>query len=91
MDVRATTDDPPATNADTIIVGIFDGKGVPHDVEDGTLGALVESGEARPGFRKLAVAHAAGKRWILIGLGAREEFDHERARIAAATALGRAR
>ncbi len=91
MDVRATTDDPPATNADTIVVGIFDGKGVPHDVEDGTLGALVESGEARPGFRKLAVAHAAGKRWILIGLGERDEFDHERARIAAATALGRAR
>ena len=91
MDVRATTDDPPATNADTIVVGIFDGKGVPHDVEDGALGALVESGEARSGFRKLAVAHAAGKRWILVGLGARDEFDHERARIAAATALGRAR
>ena len=91
MDVRATTDDPPATGADTIVVGLFDGKGVPHDVEDGALGALVEAGEARSGFRKLAVAHAAGKRWILIGLGARDEFDAERARIAAATALGRAR
>ena len=91
MDVRATTDDPPATGADTIVVGLFDGKGVPHDVEDGALGALVESGEARSGFRKLAVAHAAGKRWILVGLGKRDDFDHERARIAAATALGRAR
>ena len=30
MDVRATTDDPPVTGADTIVVGIFDGKGVPH-------------------------------------------------------------
>src|SRR5919107_933216 len=79
MDVRATTDDPPATNADTIVVGIFDGKGVPHDVGDGALGALVESGEARSGFRKLTVAHAAGKRWILIGLGARDAFDAERA------------
>ena len=91
MDVRATTDDPPDTGADTIVVGIFDGKGVPHDVSDGALGALVEAGEARSGFRKLAVAHAAGKRWILVGLGAREEFDAERARIAAAVALGRAR
>jgi leucyl aminopeptidase len=91
MDVRATTDDPPATGADTIVVGLFDGKGVPHDVEDGALGVLVEAGEARSGFRKLAVAHAAGKRWILIGLGSRDEFGHERARIAAATALDRAR
>src|SRR5215207_3349477 len=91
MDVRATTDDPPATGADTIVVGIFAGKGVPHDVEDGALGALVESGEARPGFRKLTHTHTAGKRWILVGLGDRDSFDAERARIAAAVALGRAR
>src|SRR5829696_618464 len=91
MEIRATTDDPPDTGADTIVVGVFEGKGIPHDVEDGALGALVESGEARAGFRKLAHAHAAGRRWILIGLGAREDFDAERARIAAATALGRAR
>src|SRR5829696_3814210 len=91
MDVRATTDDPPATNTDTVVVGIFAGKGVPHDVEDGALGALVESGEARPGFRKLTHTHTAGKRWILVGLGDRDSFDAERARIAAAVALGRAR
>src|ERR687897_898117 len=91
MDVRATTDGPLDTGADTIVVGLFDGKGVPHDVDDGALGALVESGEARSAFRKLAVAHAAGKRWILVGLGARDAFDAERARIAAAVALGRAR
>src|SRR5919107_1226999 len=91
MEIRATTEDPPVTGADTIVVGIFDGKGIPHDVEDGALGVLVESGEARSGFRKLAVAHAAGRRWLLVGLGRREEFDAERARIAAAVALGRAR
>jgi leucyl aminopeptidase len=91
MEVRATTDDPPATGADTIVVGVFDGKGIPHDVEDGALGALVESGEARSEFRALTHAHAAGRRWILIGCGPRDEFDAERARIAAATALGRAR
>jgi leucyl aminopeptidase len=91
MEVRATTDDPPETGADTIVVGVFDGKGIPHDVADGALGALVESGEARSKFRALTHAHAAGRRWILIGCGARDEFDAERARIAAATALGRAR
>lgn len=90
MEIRATTDDPPGTGADTIVVGVFDGKGIPHDVEDGALGALVESGEARSEFRALTHTHAAGRRWILIGLGARDEFDAERARIAAATALGRA-
>jgi leucyl aminopeptidase len=90
MEIRATTDDPPGTGADTIVVGVFDGKGIPHDVDGGALGALVESGEARSEFRALTHTHAAGRRWILIGLGARDEFDAERARIAAATALGRA-
>ena len=91
MEIRATTDSPPDTGADTVVVGVFDGKGIPHDVEDGALGALVESGEARSEFRALTHAHAAGRRWILIGLGARDDFDAERARIAAAAALGRAR
>jgi leucyl aminopeptidase len=91
MEIRATTDDPPATGADTVVVGVFEGKGIPHDTDDGALGALVESGEARSEFRALTHAHAGGRRWILIGLGARDDLDAERARIAAATALGRAR
>jgi leucyl aminopeptidase len=91
MLVRATTDSPPETGADTVVVGVFEGKGIPHDVEGDVLGALVESGEARSEFRSLTHAHAAGRRWILIGLGARDDFDAERARIAAAVALGRAR
>jgi leucyl aminopeptidase len=91
MEIRATTDSPPDTGADTVVVGVFDGKGIPHDVEDGALGALLECGEARSTFRKLTHAHAAGRRWILIGLGDRDAFDAERARIAAAVALGRAR
>ena len=53
-DVRATTDAPADTGADTIVVGVFDGKGIPHDVEDGALGALVDSGEARSELRSLA-------------------------------------
>jgi leucyl aminopeptidase len=91
MDVRATTDGPLDTGADTIAVGLFEGEPVAHDVEGGALQALVDSGEARPGLRKLAVAHAAGRRWILAGLGRRDELDPERARVAAAAVAGRAR
>src|ERR687884_374467 len=91
MRVRATTDAPAATGADTIVIGLFDGEGVAHDVEGGLLQALVDSGEARTAFKKRAVAHADGRRWVLVGLGARGEFDPERARVAAAVAAGRAR
>ena len=80
----------PTRGADTVAVGVFEGKGIPHDVDDGALGALVESGEAKRGVRPLAVAHAAGRRWILVGLGDRDDFDGEQARVAAAVALGRA-
>jgi leucyl aminopeptidase len=89
MRARATTDPTTATGADTIAIGLFDGEGVAHDV-DGALQALVDSGEARTGFKRLAVAHAGGHRYVLVGLGARDEFGAERARQAAAVALGRA-
>ena len=90
MRVRATTDAPPATGADTIAVGVFDGEKIAHDV-DGVLQGLVDSGEARAGLRKLALAHAGGHRYVLVGLGKRDEFDAERARLGAAAVAGRAR
>ncbi|MBV9919079.1 MAG: leucyl aminopeptidase [Solirubrobacterales bacterium] len=91
MHVEATTASPPSTHADTIAIGVFEGKGVAHELPGGELGALLESGEARRTFKHLAVAHAGGKRFVLVGLGAREAFDGERARIAAAIVHGRAR
>jgi leucyl aminopeptidase len=91
MQVRATTDPPLQTGADTICVGLVEGEAVAHDVAGGALGALVESGEARTAPRKVAVAHAEGARWLLVGLGAREQLDAEGARVAAAVAEGRAR
>jgi len=89
MRVRATTDSPPSTDADTIAIGVFEDEGVAHDYP-GTLQALVDSGEARRGLRKLAVTHAEGRRYVLAGLGARNELSPERARVAAATVAGRA-
>jgi len=91
MLVQATTDGPLRTGADTIVIGVFEGEDVAHDVGDGTLRALLESGEARRDFKHLAVAHAEGRRLILVGLGSREGFNGERARVAAAVAEGRAR
>ena len=89
MRVTATTDAPPATDADTIAVGVFEDEGVPHD-HGGVLQALVDSGEAKRGLRKLAVTHAEGRRYVVVGLGPRADFDPERARVAAATVAGRA-
>jgi leucyl aminopeptidase len=90
MRVSATTSAPLDSGADTIAVGVFDGEGVAHDV-DGALGGLLESGEAKAAFRHLAVTHAGAARWILAGLGARADFDAERARGVAAAVHGRAR
>jgi len=91
MDVRATTDAPGDTGADTIALGLFEDEGVKHDVEGGGLQALVDAGEAKHAHKKLALTHAEGRRYLLAGLGARDEFDPERARVAAAGVLARAR
>jgi leucyl aminopeptidase len=91
MRIAATTDAPLATAADTIVVGLFDGEDVAHDVAGGTLQRLLDCGEARRAFKHLAVTHAEERRWIVAGLGARDAFDAERARIAAAAVQARAR
>jgi leucyl aminopeptidase len=89
MRVRSTTERPADTGADTIAIGVFESERIAHDV-DGVLQGLVDSGEARSGLRKVAVAHAGRRRYILAGLGSRERFDDEVARVAAATVVGRA-
>jgi leucyl aminopeptidase len=91
MRAEATTAAPAETGADTIAIGIFEGEPIAHDLDGGLLQALVDSGEAKPGLRKLAVTHHGGKRYVLAGLGTREGFDAERARVAAASVVGRAR
>jgi predicted GNAT superfamily acetyltransferase len=69
------------------VVGLFEGE----TPDDDAARPLVESGEAKGGLRKLAVTHEDGRRVIVAGLGKRDEFDHERARVGAAAAAGRAR
>src|SRR3954466_12758058 len=91
MDVRATTEAPAATSADTIAVGVFEDEGVAHDLPGGELNALLDAGEAKRAFRKVALTHADGRRWLVAGLRARDEFDPERARVAAGGVIARAR
>jgi leucyl aminopeptidase len=86
--VRARQGAPEETGADTRVIGLFEGDSLP----DGALRALVESGESRGKPRSLAVTHSEdGRRLIVVGLGKRDEFDSEKARVAAAAAAGRAR
>ena len=91
MEIRATTKPAGESSADTIAVGVFDGESIDHDVEGGALAALLDSGEARPSFKHLAVTHAQNRRWVLVGLGERDKFDAERARVVAGLVQARAK
>jgi len=88
--VEATTASPLESEADTIAVGAFEGERVPRGAGAAILEALLESGEAKTTLGKLAVAHADRRRFILVGMGPRERFDAESARVAAAAAHARA-
>jgi leucyl aminopeptidase len=92
LSVTARSGAPEETAADTRVIGLFEGDSLP----DPRLQRLVELGEAKPGLKKVAVAHedapGGGQRRVLIaGLGKRTEFDAERARVAAAAAAQQAR
>ena len=90
--VSTRTGAPEETAADTRVVGVFEGE----SLDDAALQRLVELGEAKRGLKKVAVAHedapGGGQRRVLIaGLGSREAFGAEQARVAAASAAARAK
>ncbi len=89
VDVSATTEPGASTDADTVAVGIFEGEEPPSGLP-GEAAQLIATGEARGKPKALAVAHADGKRWLLVGLGKRADLTPERARVAAAGAHARA-
>ena len=90
MRVTSTAQPSRHSDADTIAVGLFEDEGAPPETP-AELAELLSSGEARGSFKALAVTHADARRWLLVGLGPRADFDHERARVAAAAAVARAR
>ncbi|MGA8744479.1 MAG: leucyl aminopeptidase [Solirubrobacterales bacterium] len=64
------------------VTGLFEGEELPS-----ALAAVPGAAEAKAGFRKLALLHPPrSARVLVIGLGKREEFGPERARVAAALA-----
>ncbi len=71
-------------------IGLFEGEDAPAGAPE-QVGELLSSGEARASFKSLGLTHAEGKRWLTVGLGTREDFTPERARVAAAVARERAR
>jgi leucyl aminopeptidase len=89
--VETTTVPAMSTDADTVVFGVFDD--LPLEAADARdqLDALLDSGEADARFKHLALTHLSGRRVMLVGLGASDEFDAERARVAAAAVLRRAR
>jgi leucyl aminopeptidase len=89
MRVSATTQPGGSTEADTVAVGIFEGAEPPRGLPD-PAAQLLSSGEARGTPKALALAHAEGKRWLLVGLGKPADLTPERARAAAAGAHARA-
>jgi leucyl aminopeptidase len=91
MEVQATTVRALASGADTIAIGVFGGEPVGAEEPGALLARLLERGEAGSETGRIAVAHVGDTRVLLLGLGARERFDAERARAAAALAWGRAR
>ena len=98
--MRASFHQGPASSAeaDTLCVALFEGGAAPSEL-DGALGGklaqLIESGEAKGGLKKTALLHPDGAiaaaRVITVGLGKQSELTPERARVAAAVSLARAR
>jgi leucyl aminopeptidase len=90
--VSARSGAPEETAADTRVVGVFEDE----SLGDPALQRLIELGEAKRALKNVAVAHedapGGGHRRVLIaGLGSREQFGPEQARVAAAAAAGRAK
>jgi leucyl aminopeptidase len=73
-------------DADLLVAGLFEDEELPEPLR-GAPGAT----DAKAGFKKLAMVHPdATARALVVGLGKRDDFDAERARVAAALAAKQA-
>jgi leucyl aminopeptidase len=89
VDVLFSSDQPATTDADTVVLGVFEGEPAPAAAPP-QAAELLASGESKSAAKSLALAHADGKRWLLVGLGKRDRLTAETARVAAAIARDRA-
>ena len=87
MRLELTDRDPADSAADLLCIGIHDGEELP-----GWLADAAGAGDVRTGWRELTLLRPGSPgRVLVVGLGDREDFDPERARVAAALAARRAR
>ncbi|MFL5864498.1 MAG: hypothetical protein ACJ780_27665, partial [Solirubrobacteraceae bacterium] len=70
MHVETTTAAALSTDADTVVIAVFEDEPLHADGVRDELVALLDSGEASSRFKHLALTHIAGRRIVLIGMGA---------------------
>lgn len=87
IEVTTRQGDAAETTADTRIVGLFEDESSGVGVVDD----LVAGGEIKAALKSTGVARADGARFVTVGLGKRDEYTAERARVAGATALAAAK
>ncbi|MFN8112987.1 MAG: leucyl aminopeptidase [Solirubrobacterales bacterium] len=87
MRLELTDIDPAASTAGLLCVGVHNGEELPS-----WLAEAPGAGDVRTGWRELTLLRpGAPERVLVVGLGDRDAFDPERARVAAALAVKRAR
>ncbi len=82
MRVEVSQTQPTETDADLLVVGLYEGEQLPAE-----LAAAPGAGDAKGGFQKLTLLRPEQPgRVLVVGLGKRDDADAERIRLAAAVA-----
>jgi leucyl aminopeptidase len=82
VELELASQAPAEVEADLLCLGLFEGDGLPDPFSDAS-----GAGDAKPAFKRTALLRpGAPERVLVVGLGPRDEFDSERARVAAAIA-----
>ena len=87
MRLELSDSDPAAVTADLVCIGIHEGDDLPS-----WLASAAGAGDVRAGYRELTLLRPGSpERALVVGLGDRDAFEPERARVAAALAVRQAR
>ncbi len=87
MRLELSDSDPAAATADLVCIGIHEGDDLPS-----WLASAAGAGDVRAGYKELTLLRPGSpERVLVVGLGDRDAFEPERARVAAALAVRQAR
>ena len=87
IEVTTRKGDPAETTADTRVVGLFVDE--PSGID--SIDKLVESGEVKASYKSTGVVRSHSQRFVTVGMGKRDEFTDERARVVGAAAVAAAK